>query len=156
MPIRAARHASRRLLDFSLLDLFVTSWHKGTAMRSLRVVMTGILLLSALAGMVAPRAEAARPAETMEYQLAVLDAGTVLAHDDLTVARFRSLLNQLTAMYRESREQIGESTYAAQKHLRAAGIKEKLLTIMEGLNQIRVTHIANQRYAEYLAMYVTL
>jgi len=47
-------------------------------------------------------------------------------------------------------------TFKAQSLLKKEGIQDQMLSILEGMNQVRVTHIPNQRYAEYFAMYVTL
>ena len=92
----------------------------------------------------------------LEYKLAMLNAGGFIQDDHITVARFRSLLSQLATTYVESRESIADMTLAGQQKLRGEGIDESLLNIMEGLNQIFVVRIENQRYAEYAAAYVTL
>jgi hypothetical protein len=43
-----------------------------------------------------------------------------------------------------------------QNLLKKEGVKESLLNIMEGMNQLFVTPVKNQRFAEYAAAYVTL
>lgn len=94
--------------------------------------------------------------EPIEYKLAVINAGGYVPKDHITVARFRSLLRQLSKTYVENRQQIADMTVMAQKMLRKEGIEESLLNIMEGMNQLFSTPIENQKYAEYSAAYVTL
>jgi len=93
---------------------------------------------------------------SIEYKLAVIDAGGFVPKDDLTVARFRSLLNQLSRTYVENKQQIADMTVTAQKLLRKDGVDESLLNIMEGLNQLFSKPLGNQKYAEYAVAYVTL
>ena len=95
-------------------------------------------------------------AKSLEYKLAVLDAGRSVPKDHITVARFRSLLKQLSDTYVENRMEIADATVTAQNLLRKDGIKESLLDIMEGMNQLFSKPIKNQKYIEYAAAYVTL
>lgn len=94
--------------------------------------------------------------EPLEYQLASLNAKGMVASDHITVARFRSLLNQLDAAYVEDKQQIADMSMVAQQSMKRDGIDESLLNIMEGMNQLFAVKVANQRYAEYAAAYVTL
>ena len=86
--------------------------------------------------------------EPLEYKLAVIDAGHSVPKDDITVARFRSLLRQLSEKYVESPQQIADISVNAQALLRQEGVPERILNIMEGLNQVLITRIPNQRYSE--------
>lgn len=94
--------------------------------------------------------------ESLEHQLATIDAGGHVAKDDITVARFRSLLEQLSSMYVEDKQEIADASVTAQQLLKKDGVAESLLNIMEGLNQLFATQIENQKYFEYAAAYVTL
>lgn len=94
--------------------------------------------------------------EPLEYQLATINAGGYVSKDHITVARFRSLLNQLSSTYVENKQQIADMSVKAQQILKEDGVEESLLNIMEGLNQLFSRKIENQKYAEYLAAYVTL
>lgn len=94
--------------------------------------------------------------ESLEYQLATINAGGYISKDHITVARFRSLLGQLSLTYIESKQQIADMSVKAQQILKNNGIEENLLDIMEGLNQLFSRKIENQKYAEYVAAYVTL
>ena len=92
----------------------------------------------------------------IEYKLAIINAGGYIDEDDITVNRFRSLLEQLSHTYIENRQQVADMTVTAKELLRKEGIKENLLNIMEGMNQLFSQPIENQEYAKYAAMYVTL
>jgi len=89
--------------------------------------------------------------------LADMDAGHSVGDDDITVARFRFLLDQLSRRFPENRARIGDMTYVAQKGLRQDGISESLLTIMEGLNKASQSpQSRGRKYAEYAAAYSTI
>ena len=94
--------------------------------------------------------------DPLEYQLAVVDAGSRVPRDHITVARFRSLLDQLSKTFVEDRRQIANMTVKARDILREDGIQEKMLTMMEGMNKLFWKPIPNQKYAEYITMYVML
>ena len=89
--------------------------------------------------------------DPLEYQLAVRDAGDTIPKDHITVARFRSILRQLPATYIESTEELAARTIEAQDTLRAEGIEERLLTIMEGMLTLRT--LKRQRYASMVRAY---
>jgi hypothetical protein len=93
--------------------------------------------------------------EPIEYKLAVIDAGSYVSKDHITVARFRSLLHQLTSKFIEDRAKIADMTVKAQQLLREQGINEKMLGIMEGINRLFPRRFPNQQYGEYVAVYVT-
>jgi len=92
--------------------------------------------------------------EPLEYNLAEIDAGGYIAKDHITVARFRSLLRQLPKHYTESPERIADLTVWAQGSLKKEGMKESLLNIMEGMNQIFIKK-QKERYEQFIAAYVT-
>lgn len=93
---------------------------------------------------------------SLEHQLATINAGGYVAKDDITVARFRSLLEQLSSTYVEDKQEIADASVTAKQLLKKDGVAESLLNIMEGLNQLFATKIENQKYIESAAAYVTL
>ena len=116
--------------------------------RSLSSVLMAFALLCVLT--------TAQASESLEYKLATINAGGYVSKDHITVARFRSLLNQLSATFLENKKQIADMSVTAQNLLRKEGVDESLLNIMEGMNQLFSRKIENQKYAEYAAAYVTL
>ena len=90
--------------------------------------------------------------ESMEYKLACIDGK---CGDKMVEARFRSLLHQLSSTYAENPEQIADMTVRAQQLLKEKGVSEKLLNIMEGMNQL-FSRTKGLKYAEYAAAYITL
>lgn len=94
--------------------------------------------------------------ETIEYKLACINAGQRVAQNDINIARFRSLLKQLSKTFVEDPQQIADMSVKGQQMLKQDGISENLLNIMEGMNQLFYTKVANQKYAEYIAAYLTL
>jgi len=97
-----------------------------------------------------------RADDSLAYKLATIDSTGYVSKDHVTVARFRSLLNQLSAKFVEDEQQIADMTAKARQMLRADGIEESLLNMMEGMNQLFIRTIENQQYAEYIAAYITL
>ncbi len=118
-----------------------------------RVVLTVAILIGLAAPAWAGFGEAAAD-EPIEYKLAVVDAGGYVSKDHITVARFRSLLQQLTSKFIEDRAKIAGMTVKAQKMLREKGVNQKMLDMMEGINKLFPRRFPNQQYAEYLAVYV--
>lgn len=94
--------------------------------------------------------------ETIEYQLACINAGHRVDQDDITIARFRSLFRQLSDTFVENQQQIADMSVKSLQILKQDGISESLLNIMEGMNQLFSTKVSNQKYAEYIAAYLTL
>lgn len=92
--------------------------------------------------------------DTIEYKLAVVDAGTYVKPDDLVVARFRSLLSQLETRWRESTTRVADMSVATKNQLRKVGVDQKILGFMEGMNSIKP--VAGKGFAEYAAFYVTI
>ena len=105
---------------------------------------------------VVDRASTRLEERSLEYKLAVVDQQGVVPPGDTAVASFRNLLGQLSSKWPDSPQSIADMTVAAQKSLRANGISETMLNIMSGLNEAPGTPFANFRYAEHVAMYVTL
>jgi len=93
---------------------------------------------------------------SIERQLASIDAGRVVSENDLSVSRFRSLLDQLSQRFVENKQQVADMTVAMQDTLENKGISEKLLNIMKGMNRFAAVIPDNQKYAEWVAAYVTL
>lgn len=93
--------------------------------------------------------------EPIEYLLATINAGTYVQRDDITVKRFRSLLDQLSQKYVEDEQQIADMTVKIIEILKEKGISEKPLAIMEGMNSLFYS-AAKLHYVEYVSTYVTL
>jgi hypothetical protein len=96
-------------------------------------------------------------AQSLEHKLAIIDGGSYVSEDHITVARFRDLLKQLSEKYVENRQQIADMSVKAQQVLRDEhGIKVSLLNLMEGINNLFYRKVENMKYAEYAAAYMVL
>ncbi len=89
-----------------------------------------------------------------EQKLAVLDAGTFVDTTDIKVKRMRSLLDDLSEKYGESRDTIADYTSRAQGVLADKGIQESCLDILENMN--KVNKIENTPYKDAVTLYVML
>jgi len=95
--------------------------------------------------------------EPLEYRLAVISTKGYVREDDAIVTRFRSLLDQLSQNYIEDPEQIASMSLIVRDKLKAYGINEPLLNIMEGLSQIIWPHESKKRrYSEYIFAYADM
>ncbi|MDV2503799.1 MAG: hypothetical protein RX318_07575 [bacterium] len=117
-------------------------------------VRFGGLVALMVCALVANSAHAA--GESLEYKLATINAMRGFAKDDITVARFRSLLRQLSQTFVEDQQQIADMSVTVQQIMKEKGISESLLIIMEGMNQLVSSEVGNLKYAEYISAYATL
>lgn len=94
---------------------------------------------------------------SLEHKLAVIDGRAAINDKDhISVARFRSLLDQLSGTFEENRERIADMTVNTQNRLREQGIEESLLNIMEGISILTLRPLKSQQYAVYISMYQLL
>jgi hypothetical protein len=90
-----------------------------------------------------------------ERQLANIDAKQRVADDDITIARFRSLLDQLSEAFSMRKQDIADKTVVIQQLLRKEGVEEKMLNMMEGINRIFPGRAGDWKYDTILAYYAT-
>lgn len=105
--------------------------------------------------------EPQRAQESVEYKLATLDREGYVAADDVSVARFRELLRQLSAKYAETPQSLGNMSVKCRNALRDRGISESITNIMEGLNQLAdrpggAQSYGKDPYPSLLTLYVVL
>lgn len=95
--------------------------------------------------------------EPLEYRLAVMNAGGYVHEYDKSVTHFNSLLDQLSQSCIEDRQQIANISVIMCNKVRARGIDESLLNIMEGLSQLLWPQDSKKRrYSEYAFAYAGL
>lgn len=74
--------------------------------------------------------------ESIEYKLACLNKGSTIDKDDITVNRFRYLLNTIERKTQNTQQQIADMTYKSQEVMRGKYGKDfSLLEIMEQANR---------------------
>ncbi len=94
--------------------------------------------------------------ESLEYNLALINAGGYVSSDDITIARFRYLLEVLAGKTKNSKQQIADmSVFSVEKLRKEYGLKVRLLDLMEGVNR-DIPEGAKADYAEVLSVYVHL
>lgn len=92
--------------------------------------------------------------DDLAYQLAVINKGGYVAKSDVSVTRFRYLLNTLDGKTIETKQQISDMTVTCQELLRDKyGVKKGLLDIMETLNET-IPSGSKVQYAEIAAFYI--
>jgi hypothetical protein len=95
--------------------------------------------------------------ESLEYRLAIINTGDKISDKNATIARFRSLMSELSDNYIEDPQQIANMSIIVRDRLRSNGIDESLLNIMEGLNQLILPQDPQKkRYCEYVFAYASL
>ncbi len=139
--------------------LVMETGKKSHGLRNVILIGMGIFFLAAIGALMdadkpgsssSSSSPAARP---VEYNLAVIDAHGYVAEDDISVARFRRLLSQLSEKYTATPLQIGDQTVTAQNLLKKRGIQESLLNIMTAMNQLWPGVNKKQDYAGALSIY---
>lgn len=95
--------------------------------------------------------------EPLEYRLAVISTGGYVRKNDAIIDRFRSLLDELSQNYIEDPQQIANMSVIVRDQMKANGIDESLLNLMEGLNQLLWPQDSGKRrYCEFAFAYVGL
>ena len=91
-----------------------------------------------------------------EYKLASIDAGGFIEENDIMVARFRSLLHQLSNKDDSNLQYISDASVRAINLLKGKGVEESLLNLMEGISSIRDRDLEGKDYDGYCAAYIHL
>lgn len=95
-------------------------------------------------------------ADSPEYQLAVIDAGYALDKDDVSVKRFRFLIQSIQRKTGNTPQQIADMTVNAQKILLDRYGKEvKLPDLMEQANKA-IPEKGNQKYEDIITALVLI
>jgi len=101
--------------------------------------------------------EASTPSKPLEYQLAVINKGGYVSEDDITITRFRYLLESLDNKTIQNKQQIADMLVMGQKILREKYGKEySLLALTEGVNKYIADGsnadfaVKNTEYIQYL------
>ncbi len=90
------------------------------------------------------------------FHLASLNKGSLVNKNDITITRFKYLLNSLDSKTQESKQQIADMTFKAQQILREKYGKEiGLLFLMENLNK-SIPEGSGLSYAEIATAYIVL
>jgi hypothetical protein len=76
---------------------------------------------------------ASRSGESLEYELAILNAGGYVPHDDPSVRVARRLLDRLQAKFPESRQDISDTTVWAQECLSKNGVEVGIFELMQAI-----------------------
>lgn len=96
---------------------------------------------------------------SLAHKLANINERGYVSSDHFTVARFRSLLNQMSGKFNENEQQISDMSVKALELLEQEGVHERLLNIMEGLNTLPVTArglpSSWHEYRQYVSLYVS-
>lgn len=89
-----------------------------------------------------------------EQKLAVLDANTFVDTTEIKVIRIKTLLNNLSKNYGQSRDTIAEYTSRAQGVLHDKGIKKSCLEILEDIH--KAGKIQNTPFKDAVTLYLML
>ena len=128
-----------------------------TFFRSLALLWTLILVVIAIWGGKSFTNTIYQKRDPLEYRLAVMNTRGCIAENDVNVARFSVVLDNLSQSCIEDRQQIANISVIVHDKVRASGINEPLLNIMEGLSQLLwPDSLKKGRYSEYAFAYVGL
>ena len=99
--------------------------------------------------------------ESLEYKLATINAGKYIEKDDLTINRFRYLLDTLENKTKNTKEEIADMSVAALEKVAKEkyGLDITLLELIEGANNSipkEATGTDAVDYAEIVVLYIEL
>ena len=74
-------------------------------------------------------------AQTVEYQLAIQNAGGLLPENHPSIEQFKPLVASLDAKYPEDPQKIADLSIEARRTLQAAGLTDTLLSLMQQVDK---------------------
>jgi hypothetical protein len=95
--------------------------------------------------------------ETWEHKLAAINAGSSVSNEDLTVTRFREILDNIAANFsKDNKQGIANALVGTKYLLDNEGISESLLDVAESLNGITVPDNAELKFKQIGVAYAAL
>ncbi|WAS03957.1 hypothetical protein LQF76_07870 [Gloeomargaritales cyanobacterium VI4D9] len=100
----------------------------------------------------------AQTERSIEYQLALLgsDQPAQAVASANSISRFRTVLDELSLNYRQSREEMGYSTIAMWKKLQEQKISANLMEMLDGMNLVASGEAGKQDFMRNMALYYAL
>ena len=100
----------------------------------------------------------AQTERSIEYQLALLgsDQPAQAVASANSISRFRTILDELSLNYRQSREEMGYSTIAMWKKLQEQKISANLMEMLDGMNLVASGEAGKQDFMRNLTLYYAL
>ena len=102
----------------------------------------------------APEEEVAEVEESLEYKLAVINAGGFVEEDDETIQVFKGLLDKLEKKVVNSRQGIADITVKTQEILRDEGYNVELIQVIRDLNTAIPEELKYMKLEEIAAAYI--
>lgn len=97
-----------------------------------------------------------REVSSPEYMLACIDAGYELTKEDSSIVKYKNLLDRLSNIYGINQKKVADLiVFTTEKLKKECGVKEKNLTIMEGMNKLFLSKTQVELH-ECLATYVLI
>lgn len=95
---------------------------------------------------------------SIEYQLALLgsDQPTQAVASASSISRFRTVLDELSVNYRQSREEMGYATIAMWKKLQEQKVAASLMEMLDGMNLVAAGETGKQDFMRNLTLYYGL
>jgi len=118
------------------------------------------LIILALAGCKRPPTEAEKEGQSsklpLEYKLAIINKKGYVSKEDVTITRFRYLLQSLESKTINNKQEIANMSVAAVNRIRDEyGCEVKLLELMEYANKV-VAEGSNVNYIHVMVAYIQL
>ncbi|APB33665.1 hypothetical protein GlitD10_1344 [Gloeomargarita lithophora Alchichica-D10] len=100
----------------------------------------------------------AQAERSIEYQLALLgnEQPTQAVASANSVSRFRTVLDELSLSYRQSREEMGYSTIAMWKKLQEQKVTANLMEMLDGMNLVASGEAGKQDFMRNMTLYYAL
>ncbi len=95
---------------------------------------------------------------SIEYQLALLgsEQPTQAVASATSISRFRTVLDELSLNYRQSREEMGYATIAMWKKLQEQKVPASLVEMLDGMNLVASGEAGKQDFMRNMTLYYAL
>jgi len=100
----------------------------------------------------------AQTERSIEYQLALLgsDQPSQAVASANSISRFRTVLDELSLNYRQSREEMGYATIAMWKKLQEQKVPASLVEMLDGMNLVANGEAGKQDFMRNMTLYYAL
>jgi hypothetical protein len=93
-------------------------------------------------------------AQSSGCKMAIIDTKKSYGEDDPLVKRYNNMFTQLSAKYVETEERIADMTLQAKNELEKIGLRESMISIMEGICRLTDRKTKSKKYADNVSCYL--
>ncbi len=121
------------------------------------MAVSRLLTFCFLTTILLPQVGFSGPKDSLEYKLAVINAGGYVSEDDITVKRFRYLLTSISSKTPNTKQQISDMTVKGWQLLQEDyGKRMKLIELMEAANKAIPENSRSLKYESVVSALIVM